>query len=551
MAKLDFESLLIESLVEAKVRRYENCIGTKYSMAKHHCSLQILRTNDERASLTNSTTSLRAISSRNITRKYQDDSVPLSINTSEIDKQYSKFIQAASLKKRQTPTNKNIPLLASSIMTATTATSPSDGVTDSSSKTHENSLIKKDNTTEMKRRSFHVPESVLEFFLDDSTVSTTFSTDESDRDDDEHEDHASPPSPLSSPLSTPMSESRDTPSTGRKHEVAETPIPRPHQSPVKHRHSSSDPLIHSCLHWMSSGDIDMNRLGLQRLMLLLKGRAIHQHQTRSQASLSANVLIYGGNYKFSMEDRLRYAFATLICDAPHEDVGMRRRSSNGGARPIIQRRSSVVSRIDLEAMMSSQDSNSLDREDGSNSSDGDSATSNLSDWDEDEMVGHEGPQGKESGILHLQALKVLAAALEHLKHRHEAEQQDNADDNSLSEDDSDDSTIDHSNTSKLPQRPIPLNDTIWRNTMHSLVHNIETNHTPDITGYSLRILRLLQSINPCAVTPLVQQTLFPQLIYLQEYGKVHLFPMIRIEASRLLEGTKRCQKRYSWLGVEL
>lgn len=387
-----------------------------------------------------------------------------------------------------------------------------------------------------------MPASVLEFILDDSTASSTnFTTSDSfPRDDDS--DHDALPSP--SPLSTPILESRDPPSSSRKLAVAAIPPPLPTRSPLQHRHSSSHPLVYSFYLWLSNHDVDMNRLGLQRAMLALKGRALNGHQTRSQASLLAKVLVFGGNYKFSMEDRLRYAFATLICDAPHEDLGFRRSSSMEGGS---YRRSSVVSRIDLEAMLSS-DSYEQNSDDCSGCS-SDSASSYFTAWDEDEIK-HAGPQGKASGVLHLQSLKVLAAALKHILHCRESDS--GSDDNTMNDSDSDESTTMHSNTTnQSTTRPIPLHDTIWRNIVHSLVHNLETNHNPDITGYSLSLLRLLQSIDPCVVTPLVQQTLFPRLLFLQEYGKQRQFPMIRVDVSRLLEGPKCCKKRYSCHGVEV
>jgi hypothetical protein len=90
---------------------------------------------------------------------------------------------------------------------------------------------------------------------------------------------------------------------------------------------------------------------------------------------------------------------------------------------------------------------------------------------------------------------------------------------------------------------------MWRSTIQSIVHNIETNHNPDITGYSLRILRILQSIAPSMINPLVQHTLFWQLHYLREFGKGRIFPMICLEASRLLEAAESCSKRLFGLGL--
>lgn len=285
----------------------------------------------------------------------------------------------------------------------------------------------------------------------------------------------------------------------------------------------------------------MNRLGLQRLMLLTKGRALDGHQTRSQAKLVSEVLVYGtpqdSNKFLSTEHRLRYAFATLLCNAPHDDVGIRQRQSIvfGGVRP------SIILDFDLEAMMSqdSSDENQTMEDDDCSACHSDASYSTSSDWNDDDhddyihYITASGPQGKASGALHAQSLKVLANALAYVVRKQQLEQERETDD---------DIELDESIVAKYlatpKQRPVPLHDTIWRNITHSLVHNIETNHTADITGYSLLVLRLLQKIHPEVVNPLLQQSLFPQLIYLQEYGKERLFPMIRIEASKLLEGSK-------------
>jgi hypothetical protein len=392
----------------------------------------------------------------------------------------------------------------------------------------------KADVNQKKRRSFHVPASVLDFFLEDSTDSNSFSTDDSD---DEHE---SLQSSTESQLLTHKLESREPLSTTR----SQSPvcISSPSRSPLQHRQSSSHPLIHSCFRWLSSSDIDMNRLGLQRLMLLLNGRAINGHQLKSQATLLANVLVYGGSYRFSMEDRLRYAFCTLICDAPHEDVGIRQRPSGEFGKTSSSVANSDVLDFDLEAMMTG---NSHDQGCGDSISYSESDASYSSEWDE---PNDKRPQGKAFGVLHLQGLKVLAHVLAHIKHC--VESNDETDDDSTHY--SDEPTM--FNHVALVKRqnylsPIPLHNTMWRSTIQSIVHNIETNHNPDITGYSLRILRILQSIAPSMINPLVQHTLFWQLHYLREFGKGRIFPMICLEASRLLEAAESCSKRLFGLGL--
>jgi hypothetical protein len=274
--------------------------------------------------------------------------------------------------------------------------------------------------------------------------------------------------------------------------------------------------LQSCLDMLSSQDLDLNRVALQRLFLLTKGRAVvssgNQHET-----MASIALIYGGQEEEeeevwgSLEDRLRYAFCTMICDAPHDDVGMTRSSNTFTF--IDQHDDENLCRT-LVALM---DGKNVHEDDDDDESDGSiySTYSMISEFD------HDTPQGKSWGVLHLQGLKVLVNALTQISH-------------SIFLDSSDDTSDETIETTTLRQRNIPLHDTVWRNIIHSLVHNIETNHTADITGYSLKILRLLHVIHPDMVQPLLQHTLFPHLVYLQEYGQSHLFPMIHAEATYLL-----------------
>jgi len=93
------------------------------------------------------------------------------------------------------------------------------------------------------------------------------------------------------------------------------------------------------------------------------------------------------------------------------------------------------------------------------------------------------------------------------------------------------------------ERQIPLDGTIWKNIIRCIVNNIEssndcTGNARNINGigYSLKILRLLYEIqSEKMILSLLRHTLFTSLVYLQEYSKVHQFPMIYKESSYLLQ----------------
>jgi len=65
---------------------------------------------------------------------------------------------------------------------------------------------------------------------------------------------------------------------------------------------------------LSNHDIDLNRVGLQRLIMLTKGRRLSGLYNSEE--IVSYILIYGGPFG-SVEERLRYIFATMICNSPH------------------------------------------------------------------------------------------------------------------------------------------------------------------------------------------------------------------------------------------
>jgi hypothetical protein len=274
----------------------------------------------------------------------------------------------------------------------------------------------------------------------------------------------------------------------------------------------------SCHKLLSSSDLDQNRLGLQRLKLMSKRKS-----TTEQCGLSPyHLLVYGGELG-SFEEGFRYIFATMICDSPHEELDQKKYLSfdgrdNGVSHTNDDDDDSSNPYLDDEDYESISDSPvdsietlgerrfSLTSPGTLSSLHSDGSDSDYSCWSEDldeEPCAH----GKSWGALHGSALQVLVNSLTHLS------------------------------AAKLQHtlRPIPLHDTIWKNIIQSLVHNIETNHTAEITGLSLQILRLLHSIQPYHVQGLLQQSLFPQLVFLvdhyQDDGRFH---KIHFEATRLL-----------------
>lgn len=366
-----------------------------------------------------------------------------------------------------------------------------------------------------KRPSFHIPVIVLAFFreeLDDESEGesprlTTTSRSTTFDDDDSHsspEEQRQPHAKLSQQYraSNDEGEQRDS-------EIFLSPT---RGSACNHKDDKcmSHTSLCACLDMLSSHDLDLNRVGLQRLFLLTRSRTLFGvHQSEAMAS---NVLVHGGSMG-SFKDRLRYAFATMICDAPHADVVQR--TSSIGSINSSRRSDGSVLLDNLKELMSG-----LDKENDANQED-DKNCDNAS-WSFSEFA-IDAPQGKSRGALHLQGLKVLANALTHVFY-------------SIL-DDRHDKMVDESYASldaPAYNQAIPLHDSVWRNVICSLVHNIESNHTADITGYSLKILRLLQAIHPDIIQPLLQHTLFPHLVYLQEYGEDHLFPMIHSESSQLL-----------------
>jgi hypothetical protein len=130
----------------------------------------------------------------------------------------------------------------------------------------------------------------------------------------------------------------------------------------------------------------------------------------------------------------------------------------------------------------------------------------------------DGPRGKSWGVLHTGALRVVVNALEQIV--------------SADTDDTTASIIDFA-------------DSFWKQVMSTLIHNVELCHnSEDGTIYSLKCLRLLHTLEPVVVKPLLQHTLMPYLLYLQDYGRREKKPMVVCEASRLMKRAEMMTTRY-------
>mmetsp|Transcript_18405 Transcript_18405/g.42257 ORF Transcript_18405/g.42257 Transcript_18405/m.42257 type:complete len:375 (-) Transcript_18405:9-1133(-) len=265
------------------------------------------------------------------------------------------------------------------------------------------------------------------------------------------------------------------------------------------RDDISDNSIHSCLKLLSSDDLDQNRLGLQRLVLLTRGRTL-SGLYRSE-EIASRVLVFGGS-PGSVEERLRSVFSTMICNADQ------------AGEPCA---SQTISAMDMDAKEALFDW-ILDY-DPKTGMDGNGKHISYYDIDEfscssDCSDGHQRqplhPQGKAEGALHNHALRILANALEWVASFDRKE--------SLSE---------------MEQEA--FQGVVWESIIQSLMENIETNRNVDATGYSLRILRLLHCIHPETIESLLKYALIVHLLFFLEYGKQRLYPMIHSEASYLLE----------------
>ncbi|KAG7351798.1 hypothetical protein IV203_007846 [Nitzschia inconspicua] len=389
----------------------------------------------------------------------------------------------------------------------------------------EEQIVHKVPAVGTKRPAFHFPTSVLTFLqeeygsqLDISPVITPSTTFDDD-DDDDDSSHGSlekrQPDFLQKQTKhflVDEDEQRDVEQRHLFHSGEDTTLGSTCHDEETILQSSS---MRNCIDLLSSHDLDLNRVGLQRLSLLTQGRTLFGLH-RSETLIVSMSLVYGGQMG-SLQDQLQHALSNMICDditPHHHDTNIQQRLHS--VTEGIDDNDNVIDFDILDRIVNGQWNQEDVELEGYNSCDEEeSITSNESHADDF-------PEGKAFGALHLQGLKILTNAMIEVTNI-----------NLYGRDVSNELAA-----SVASHKTIPLNCRIWKNIVHSLVHNIESNHTANITGYSLKILRLLYTIHPDMIQPLLQQTLFPYLMYLQTYGQDHLFPIIHSESTYLIRRAK-------------
>jgi len=245
-----------------------------------------------------------------------------------------------------------------------------------------------------------------------------------------------------------------------------------------------------------------------------------KHQPSEE--IAGRVLVCGGELG-SKEELLRYMFATMICDAAYADPREEdERECDWEVDYYESDEEEALFDWILDYDPNSSNNNKAtegSRDDDDNRDDRNEERRGSGD-DRSRRVAAPSRrrQGKAGGVLHNLALRVLANALVGIV----AKEDDDV------------------------AKSIPLQGTVWRNIVRSLVDDIENaNLNPSGAGCALKILRLLHAVRPEVVGPLLRQSLFGQLAFLAEqhdeedgdnYCACELcrFPMIRSEASELL-----------------
>jgi len=348
------------------------------------------------------------------------------------------------------------------------------------------------------------------------------------------------------------------------------------KSKKKNNNKSSSPdAIHSSLKLLSSDDLDLNRLGLQRLLVLLWTSSSKnskrwnkfrpkEHGSSSEEIVVARALVFGGA-KGSVDERLQRVFATMICDCACDGDDECDSSDNGGELendadsddeeplPVIPPVFTEQEDALLDWILDYDPTQQQQQQQCARNNSTGTSISNLDTEDDDDDYYYEdenertaattatcfshGPErdvsswihhseGKSGGALHNHALRILARALTQCfratrttNRQHQQQQLENV---------------------------VPLENTVWKTIVRSLADNIETNHNPDATGYSLKIFSLLCAVHPETILPLLRNSLFAHLVYLTYYGKRNRFPRIHSEALGLLQ---KAQGSYTTISI--
>ena len=277
-----------------------------------------------------------------------------------------------------------------------------------------------------------------------------------------------------------------------------SPIYDPSDTSSATYESLPDNVLHSCLELLSSENVGLNRIGLQRLNRLINGRNVSD--THRSKEIAPYVLVLGGPLG-SMEELLRFFFVTMICDAPHNTHCYRSKRRAERFEPRISEGERILEEWVLNYDPSKRPT--FDPFDDSEELTSDSSRS----LELEPNKTHS--QGKADGALHNHALRILSNALNLV---YTEEQQ------LLTE--------------------MDLKNSLWISIIESLVENIERNYNVNTTVYSMKILRILSLVQPTLILPLLKYNLFIPLVELKDYGDEQKLFMLSNEAVRLLKLTQ-------------
>jgi hypothetical protein len=247
----------------------------------------------------------------------------------------------------------------------------------------------------------------------------------------------------------------------------------------------------SCVRLMDSQEVENNRKGLKKVLSIAK---------RQNPGISYAV-VYGLEVPYG--NKLRDSLVKFLCDPSEAQAG----EIPDNIDKAKTTRSDELMEILCKSGESMGDSNDLYNflcEDNESGVRGESVPSGetfeTGDEDDDDR-----PWGVHCGKLHKSALHVLTKLLEQAI---------------AEEDDS---------------HKVDFNCPFWKSVAATIVHNIEVNCSSDISGYSLRCLRQLHTMEQETTRTLVLRSLLPYISHLSQYGKQNNHSMINDESSRLLQ----------------
>jgi hypothetical protein len=262
---------------------------------------------------------------------------------------------------------------------------------------------------------------------------------------------------------------------------------------------SNDDWLPRCIDLLSSVDTIDNLSGLRKLLETTRDRGFAE-----QASVA---FIYGDGPD---EIRLRQIFVRFLSNDPEKNGGdeesVSESSDSTDADVDDDDDDSYLGESDAECWSDSEeedsDSTDVDVDDDDDSYLGES---DAECWGDSEEEDDSFPRGKESGIHHGDALQIILSSLEKV-----------------------------SQTDDFESKSIDFSDPFWKSVVGSLINNIETDYSNEITTTTLSCFRLLHTLEPVLVEPFLNQVLLPYLLHLRDYSDHYHLPLIHSEASRLL-----------------